>query len=324
MSERDKPKTTPNALSKNEKTASHGAQDEHQNGSVYDFLYHDPRRIGSFLAQFDDSGVLTGVTQGDTAARGARRGWRASLGGSMDGAGIGPGGNVSFESIPAEAGSSSSSRVYDPLWTNALTFLDYVEEEGLLSREPDNAGMGQLVLISGGLWIVDTTILRTMMTSPYFKKMITGSAKPTGNRHDRRAAASAPTNQNQSPDSIEGGIALMELMPHLIQARVTSGTTTYWASLLPEGLTTSPSDLFLKHGLRPAGEWAMVGVLDAVPDSVSANPLVENIQALAELGQYMGALYPIASATRPMIGRPARAYGVTPLLIFREVFRGAR
>jgi hypothetical protein len=300
--------------SNKEKTALTGAHDEVSTASVYDFLYHDARRIGSFLAQFDEAGHLQQVTQGDTVAKARRRAWKASVGGSLDNVGVGPSASISLETAPGEAGSMSSSRVYDPLWTNALSFLDYVSEAGLLNTSASNAGMGQLVLIRGGLWIVDTSLLQSMVATPIFKKMVLGS-----NQGQNRSKAAR---QNSQPTEMELGIAMMELMPHLIQARISSDGSTYWASLLPDGLTTPPGDLFLKHGLRPAGEWAMVGVLDAVPDQEVEELNVESLMASIELGAYLGGLYPIASGARPMVGRPSHAFGVTPLLIFREVLRG--
>lgn len=39
-------------------SGSEPAQGQPATASVYDFLYHDARRVGSFLAQFDENGLL--------------------------------------------------------------------------------------------------------------------------------------------------------------------------------------------------------------------------------------------------------------------------
>jgi hypothetical protein len=87
-----------------------------QSDSVYDFLYYDARRIGSFLAQFDDSGHLQQVRQSDTARKGNKRGFKITAGAGAPLVGTG---NVGFETQPYDTGSESSERIYDPLWSNA-------------------------------------------------------------------------------------------------------------------------------------------------------------------------------------------------------------
>lgn len=115
-------------MSKNEVTASAAAQDEAEPDSVYDFLYHDSRRIASFLSQFDENGLLTGLTQGDSVSKGAKRSKKIGLGGDVALLG---GGKVEFEVGPGEVGSQTLERVYDPFWTNARLFLDVLTERNL-------------------------------------------------------------------------------------------------------------------------------------------------------------------------------------------------
>src|SRR5262245_33318773 len=144
-------------MSKNDDRASAEGHDEPANDSVYDFLYHDARRVGSFLAQFDDAGHLQQITQSDAVTKGSKRGWRVGLGGGMS-----PVGNAeaSLELGPQQSGSETSERVYDPLWTNARTLLDYLSERDLIERDIHNARIGQFVLASGALTIIDLPMLK--------------------------------------------------------------------------------------------------------------------------------------------------------------------
>lgn len=128
-----------------------GASDTEQGGpesdSVYDFLYHDAQRVGSFLAQFDDAGLLQQVTQSEGAYRGSKRGWKAAAGGSIPTVGSV---NISAERGPEKGGFETSERVYDPLWTNARTLLDFLDERGMLRRELGDARIRWKVL---SLWL---------------------------------------------------------------------------------------------------------------------------------------------------------------------------
>jgi hypothetical protein len=79
----------------------------------------------------------------------------------------------------------------------------------------------------------------------------------------------------------------------------------------------------LKHGTVINGSWSMLGVLDAFP--YQPNPIMDDGRplqdALAEVaGTAMGMLtVQLAPLAQQMLGRPPGAFGVTPILIFREV-----
>jgi hypothetical protein len=77
----------------------------------------------------------------------------------------------------------------------------------------------------------------------------------------------------------------------------------------------------LKHGIQLAGEWLTLGILDAVPTHPLSDAQTEaqNAVTMATLGPMMGGLGVMADVLRPILGRPSEAYGLTPLLVFREV-----
>jgi hypothetical protein len=122
-------------MSKNEEKVSDRAQDgDPKNDSVYDFLFYDKQRVGSFLAQFDDTGHLQQIIERETANKSSKRGVKFNLGGGGSIAGTGAQGNIGFERSPGVEGSEASERVYDPLWTNARTLLDYLTSADLINR----------------------------------------------------------------------------------------------------------------------------------------------------------------------------------------------
>ncbi len=91
-------------MSKKGEIVSAEEQGEAAPDSVFDFLYHDSRRIASFLSQFDANGLLTGLTQGEGVAKGARRSKKFGFGAQAPLLG---GGNLEFEIGPGETGAQT-------------------------------------------------------------------------------------------------------------------------------------------------------------------------------------------------------------------------
>jgi len=308
--------------------ASKKEPDEHQSVSVYDFLYHDSRRIGSFLAQFDEAGHLQRVTQSESTAKGTRRSWSLAAGGGV--ADLAQG-NLSVERGPAEAGAESLERVYDPLWSNALTLLDYLETQEMINRDISKARIGQFVLAQGNLSILDLTLIKSMWSLPSIKAQIAqgarGAGSPGGNRAERRRASKHPSS-DESLTNAQLLTEIMSIMPHAVQAFLTGEGNQIWCSLREDSLVVSSSDLFLKHGASVPGSWHALGILDALPDDDAGadefgkltGPTAEQHMAIQLLlGGFGAVVEGLGPLVRTLLGRPSRAFGITPLLLFREV-----
>lgn len=322
-------------MSKNDKKASEKELDELKNASVYDFLYCDTRRINSFLAQFDDAGVLEKIINRDSISKGGKRGWKINVGGNALVSGTGGSVTGGYEVSPSAQGSESSERVYDPLWANALAFLDYLHEDNMIERDLAVARIGQFVLVRGRLSVMDLSLFKGMWGVPVIRKAITSGQnlnlpEPTQTRQQRRQSErnGIPSKQKEEADqALDAGMALIGLLPHAIQARLVAGGNgaVIWTSLKEDSLVISAADLTLKHGTSIAGEWVMVGILDAFPDAdADGNLTAEGIASVHQttvlsdspFGDLMLSLTPVL---RPMLGRPFAAYGMTPLMIFREI-----
>jgi hypothetical protein len=229
-------------------------------------------------------------------------------------------GQVSLERQWNTEGKEAAERVYDPLWANALTFLDYLEDRNLVERQITRVRIGQFVLASGCLSILDLGTLKGMWDLPSVRKLLeAGAQNEQGmdqNRHERRRQhlERRTTDKDSLPPTAQIGLDLITRLPHAIQARLTSDETSIWCSLPENNLTVQSSDLALKHGSIIPGVWHMLGILDALPDGSEAavkpqslfEPIVNIMEQLAPL-------------TRQLLGRPPQAYGMTPLLIFRAV-----
>jgi len=300
-------------MSRNDEIASDVERDAQSTDSVYDFLYHDARRIGSFLAQIDPSGHLTSLKQIDSAESGS--GMRSSA-------------NVSGNAVVARAGAAmedqrtavereSLERTYDPLWTNALALLDMLDEREMIRRGLIASRIGYFVKVSGSLSVTDLTLWRGLWSMPALKEaFIEGAVKrqplaiSSQNRTERRKARGkeGPSSKSTLESQMEAGLAMVGMLPHTIQARMFSNDgTSAWCSLREDGLVVSASDLTLKHGVTISGQWTMVGVLDAVPDAdgPQGNGGLPNLGA-SPLSELMQTLTP---AFRTILGRPTQDYG---------------
>lgn len=308
--------------SKKQSAKSDEGQDRQITNSVFDFLYHDGRRVASFLAQFDPSGSLTQISQGTAAEKSRQDSHKLEGGGSIGVA----------KATTSNAGEvrhrrqDEITRVYDPTWANARSFLDLTAEAGLIQPDVSAAAVGQLVLCKGSLTVKDLQLMTNLWGLPSAKQLIAAGLKqavpPALGRgakanpvlkqlHDKAVGAAQANRQG-----LELFLDFVPTLPHTVQATI-SGEEDVWCSLLREGLTFDPTDIILKFSERLPGEWAAIGILDALPDEPPSNEIkkVDYLSgaAIAKLGDA------IAPMVRMSLGRPYQAYGITPLLIFREV-----
>ena len=320
-------------MSKSVKKASEKEQDAPENDLVFDFLYCDTRRIGSFLAQFDDAGHLQQVIQRESVAKGVSRGIELSVGGGATLAGTGGSGNIGFKRSPSEQGSEASERVYDPLWTNARAFMDYLEERNMIERDLASAHMGQFVLASGELEVRDLKLIQKAMT--VLKGIV--QSRDTQKHADSRNRSKGWHEKHQAEakeaKASEAGIAFVAMLPHAVHAVLKMKGSSVWCSLNPESLIGSSDDIFLKHGVCIPGEWHILGILDAVPDEEATKEPTEQFAsaqaAMTDFGEnapmtlitkgFGGFIDGIAPFARMMLGGQFGSYGMTPLLIFRKV-----
>lgn len=293
--------------------------------SVYDILYADTRRISSLLSQFTDNGIVTELTQSDETGHANKAG-------------------VSLKVISGDTSSSGverKSQKIDPQWLLPLIFLD--EAQHLIERDIAQAPIGSLVLIQGKLVVTDVRILQKLWSAPSAKKAIlhqmreaerksaSGSEDNQGeqNRAARRAAnkaAGKSSNQMSEVSEAELIMELLPLLPHSPQINIISPDHVAWATIEPSNFFGAVEDLMLKHGPKVAGSWAMVGILDGRPFEERIDDDYDEIISFDErlkMGMFQESIWKMATElafpARQALGRPIFSYGMTPLVIFREI-----
>ncbi|PZR37176.1 hypothetical protein [Caulobacter segnis] len=283
------------------------AADLEQTDSVFDFLYVDHRRLSILLTQFGVDGVLTELVRGSEDAAET-------------------GGGVSLAVGKADhkrSGKTSLARKFDPRWLLPLNFLDTAQ--GWLCPDVIDARVGQLVLLKVGVGVIDVGFMKRLWEIPFVQQSIAATIPQENladlpvNRAARRRDKSGPKGTDTSPLTDFVG-SLMGMMPHAVQATfVTEKGEVLWGTLDEEHLTGSATDIMLKHGHTLAGEWHLVGILDAMPKGSSFEELRNRVEIEQSGSQLFGILQHFGPMLELGYSRPPHAYGVTPLIVMRAI-----
>lgn len=297
--------------SRKQETQSNEEQDGLNIGSVYDFLYYDARRIASFLSQFDSSGNLREIVLHESVHDSKQSTGKGKVGGGVP---LMASGEGEYSRGTSEARELGNQRIYDPIWTNARAFLDFLDEYNMIQRNVVDANMGQFVLCSGSLTVVNLQLIEKTWRLPSVQALAKeGAEGPTPNRQQRSAKNREKSTSNPELDLV---MDILSILPHTIQAKL-SGDVDVWCSLAEDGMSTLASDITLKHGTSVPGIWHALGVLDAKLDHYGDDEASADMLAGEEIAaNLMVMLGPLA---RRLVGRPEDHYAITPLLIFREV-----
>jgi hypothetical protein len=276
-----------------------------KDASVYDFVYVDQERIAAALSQFDDNGNLVKLSRSDVR-KNAKRG-EASLPGVAKG---------QFDRGYEE----SVGKEYDPAWLAPLNFLDELDCRSMINRDIENAKIGQYVLISGGISVTDLSLLHGIWSVPAIKSFMVAAldqsakdAEEPKSRQQRRASK-AKANPKEVAEA-EVAVALISMMPHYLQVTVGDHENAAWFNLDPAKMRVPLGEFALKHGVFIPGTWHALGILDALPEDRTdlEKPFYPSKNLL---GNSLGEL---ATPIRSMLGRPFDNYGITPVILFRQV-----
>lgn len=288
-------------------------------GSVFDFVYIDFQRVSLLISQFNDFGELSSVSESKSAGRGSEKSDSYEVAGSISVAS----GKSNFENSTNSHFDKAISRTYDPKWINAVNFLDEAEARGFINRDIASARMGEVVMISGAIKITDYGALREIWKKPSMVKAMKAGATPlqSGNRQERRKNAHKGPETATTQEGLEIFLDIIDVLPHTVQCTMGENPKG-WGLLRPEGLVGSATDFALKFGGNIPGDWSMIGILEALPDTTFLPPGIIQTHELEEIGPaFFAHLEPI---TRQLLGRPKIAFGLTPLIILREVIAQAK
>ena len=314
---------------RSEETSREDSGGRDESSEVYDFLYYDTRRIGSFLAQLGQYGTPGRLTHRQSSGENSREVAGSKLGGGAPGVASG---EASNQVETATQYAVSLDQEYDPLWISGLNLYDLLHTRRLIKTNLASASIGDFVDVTGALSVVDFTMFRTLWQQPSVQGLIQvgidqARAAPTAssaNRHERRRDQTlSPRSRTQAIASATTGNLvgdILSALPHPVLARfMTEGHQSIWSSLRADSLLTEAADVFLKHGVALDGRWRMFGVLDALPSGSAIDELkaavIEDFGAVP-FGQMALGMMPLMQSG---FARSDTAWGVTPIMIFREI-----
>jgi hypothetical protein len=271
------------------------AQEPQNKDSVFDFLYADRHRIGLYLSQFSEFGNLTNLVH-------SRRTGDES---------------VLSASIPSLAKGESKKnqqtgieRHYDTQWSQVLNFLDEVQARKMLRRDIEASPIGGLLLLSGSLYLANMRSFEK--TWGAISNDADTSTSQQGNRHARRSAR-----RQEAPPPDISGLKILGSLEQPVFMIFKSGNNRLWSTLDPNNLVGGSADLNLKHGLGVAGQWHILAALDCQPGL--GNDVPDGRLCGGGDNVFSDSIVGMWREFRLVFGRPADCYGVTPIVIMREL-----
>lgn len=272
------------------------AQDSQNIESIFDFFYLDNSKIKSFYAQLNGLGALNTLKNtsqiGDTRKLEATVGMPAVTGGKM--------GND-------HTVNTTSEHLYDGLPTMPREMINRLDELGYIYRDltPDN--LGALVLLKGYLNITDIEVMKGVI-DPTIKFMFNNMQTNSGAERAEKKKV-----QDQMSPLIEfiKNIPFALSCNLFVENKDNNSLTEVWMSLAREDMSSTIHDINFKHGDKLAGQWYVLGVLDAIPTSLDTNNII--LPDNDDMEQFRKSM----SEMMKMFGRSDEAYGMTPIAIFR-------
>jgi hypothetical protein len=253
---------------------------------VYDFLYVDRTRISALYAQLFPQGLLTGLK---TTAQQT----------FSDEGGVGSDIKIlKVENKTTEGGSEGIERMFDTSWSIPLEVLARLTSLSLVRESLRGSGLGSIILADCHLRVIDFASMDNLW-EPALKILFAVGQQP----------------QQIIPEaSIPAITEVMKAMPHSVHAHFLANDGFLWSSLQPASLTIPTSDLTLKYGGTVSGQWKVLYILDAWPDTGEPPDIGE-----WSGGPMIDGILTAMHGLRAMMGRPPGWVGVTPLMIYRSI-----
>lgn len=268
------------------------AQEQPSIDSIYDFIYLDTKRLTSFLAQLDDDGVLLSIKKTRHINEEQK-----NLGS------VGLTGTRAATEDNTILGKQSEKH-YDSSIVAMYDVINRLDELGFIKKSLSATAMGQLLLCSGTITFHDIRMMRDLW-DPVMKMFFNQQATQAASRQQKDLLK----NKAKEFESIK---SILTALPHALLMTLFSQGESLWSSLEEEHLKINSDDITLKHGANFAGQWHVLGILDAKPDDGFTVPRKTGNELFDGLSEML-------SMIRATLGRPSDAYGITPVAIFRTV-----
>lgn len=269
--------------------------------SIFDFFYLDNPKIKSFYAQLNGVGSLN--TLKNTSQIGDVRKIEATVGAPAI-----AGGKLGND----HSASTTSEHLYDGIPTMPREMINILDDLGFIYRELSDAMLGNLVLLTGRLGVIDIEVTKELV-GPALNFYIKDLLKE--NTQESRNLA------KEIKDNLKDITQLFKGIPFGLEAKLLQYTgkideesgiplcNEAWMTLNRDEIIGNPLDLNFKHGEFLAGEWHVLGVLDALP--------YDDFTYTTAPNEFRDGIVNMVKMIKTVAGRPDSAFGITPIAIFR-------
>ncbi|KXB20946.1 DUF6414 family protein [Xylella fastidiosa] len=254
--------------------------------SVFDYLYVDKEKLSYILSQLNDDGVVT-VLRKISALSGSNGG---DIKGSLK--------IVSASAHETESFSDSTDSTFDAKWLLPSNLLAILDDHKLINRGISNA-TGKIVLVKGKLQIFDLDLIKRLWDGILFIH----NSEEKNNQKSKQVKTSA--------NEMKGVGLILKELPPTIQLSLFNNDIEIWSLLDQKYMMVDHYAFALKHGSKIQGEWHVLAIVDSLPGEAEMG-------ALPTASAFINMITPFMSAIKDFMGKPLNAYGVTPLMIFRE------
>lgn len=293
MTKQNLPPVTMPRPSRSDANTSQHQTAEIADGDILDFLYYDATRVGSILAQLNNEGVLTSVSETDQLEQTATTDVQGGLSAVLA---------LRARRATSDIDGHAFARTFDPYWQLPRLLLQDLAERDLLGHSINKAKIGQIVEIQGDVEIMDSTSVGSAM-----EEIFTG-AGDMADGADEHLAATMVTQ-------------FTKMFPRAAMGRVKSGNSEAWLNVAAGALVMPIGQIMLCHGKNMQGKWTVMGIVDALPDPLGGP--ISSTSTSNETGNaaqhLMDLIQEINAAVYLFAGRKPNQFGITPLLIYRRI-----
>lgn len=291
-------------------------QDLQNTVSLYDFLYLDRDRIKSLIAQLNDNGVLQTLkqTNGDKSFDSSE----LDVGGTANAIVFKAKGKAAIKL--GEESNESLELTHDATWSLPLQLLDLLAEKNLITIGSSDSRLGSLSLISGNIVVFDVTTMKKSL--PFFANYMELQKRNIAKTLPPKAKKSKKTphdiNELEVSDGMTVGVIsnFLDIIPTSVQMELYDDHgNKSWMTLNPEWLTINATDLALKYGSTLPGQWHVLGIIDAIPESLNNSSKFTH----EETNEMKSGIYGMIDELKNLLGRSDSQYGITPILMFRAI-----
>lgn len=249
---------------------------------LYEFLYIDTGRVNALMAQLR-SAEITGVPAG----------WLKQTEGET------------AKHNKQQDAVTQLNHATD--WELLLELIRKLTASERLHRQIQHSSLGDLLLLNGELRVFDARMVHSFI--PVYKALkLTENLGAKSNKE--KLALREELKELEQVEEVSKFLSVSTQ----IDFQEESGASV-WMSVASANLTVNVADLALKYGALIAGKWRIVGFVDALPDPHSTGKDNADRNVLVNKQGMANMLMKI----RKLMGRPTHCWGVTPLIIYRQI-----